>query len=151
MQHGESWVSTGPKHTSKAGNLVFGENEYSAEPKGGQNKIADIFTITMVCRRFGFIVMCRNCSKKHNSTRFFTGKMRFFKTLWHRSSFYRFQTFGMDNLQPGLLSIIQQNRIRSWYARAIPHTTPQMSMEGRILFSHCKGVLSTENDDVGCL
>ena len=50
MQHVESRFSARPKHEGKAANVVFLENEYSAESKGDQNKIADTFTITTVCR-----------------------------------------------------------------------------------------------------
>ena len=44
--------------------MVFRENEYGEEPKGGQNKIADTFTITTICRSFGSDVIRRNCDEK---------------------------------------------------------------------------------------
>ena len=63
MQHLRSRVSAGPEHASEVGNVVFRENDYNAEPKGGQNKIADIFAITTVCRTFGSDIIWRNFDK----------------------------------------------------------------------------------------
>ena len=104
----------------KAGNSVSRENECGAEPNGGQNKTADTFTITMVCRKFGLDVIRRNCDEKYNSKRFLDRKTGFFENLRQGFSFYSFQTFGKDDLQPGLSSIIKRKR-RSWCARGNRH------------------------------
>ena len=53
MQHIESWFMAGPRHVGNVGNVVFHKNENSAEPKRGQNKTADTFTVKTVCHRFG--------------------------------------------------------------------------------------------------
>ena len=89
--------------------MAFREYQYSLEPKEGQDKTANAFTVTTVCRTFTLDVIHLNYDKNVIRCNVSLGGQGFPKN-YGMDSLYRLQTIGKDNLQLCLCNVIQQNK-----------------------------------------